>query len=65
MIDFWEAAKTEFTDYRWAGELDLNNAAHRNLLLQYAETINQRYDWKTMQYEAPCISESYRAAMLE
>ena len=40
MQDTWEVAKATFTDYRWAGELNLNNPVHRNLLLQYAETVN-------------------------
>jgi len=61
--DFWEAAKTEFPDHRWAGELDLNSEAHRNLLLQHAEGINNKYQWKTLVYEAPCFHASYRAAM--
>ena len=61
--DFWEETKKELTDHQWAGEIDLNNEAHRSLLLRYAETINQQYQWKQRRYEAPCFSDAYRASM--
>jgi len=61
--DFWEAAKADSTDHQWAGEFELNNDSHHNLLLEHANKFNQQYHWKAVEYEAPCFSERYREEM--